>query len=120
MTENKQLQGEALKRTDFMELLPDLDAGVYVQQVGVALSEAALAAVQTGKKSAVTLKLTIKQVGDSSTVTLEHALKLENPTPKGKRSEERSTSTPLYVARGGRLTLFPESQPNLFKDQKDD
>lgn len=32
------------------------------------------------------------------------------PTAKGKRSEENTTKTPLYVGRGGKLTLFPENQ----------
>lgn len=96
--------------TQFAELLPDLDAGVFTEKVGRALSDAAAGVVQTGKAGKVTITLDLKQIADSRQVDVAHKLAYVVPTAKGKRSEENTTKTPLYVGRGGKLTLFPENQ----------
>ncbi len=96
--------------TDVNALLDDLDAGVFREKLGRALSDAAAGVVQTGKAGKVTVTLDLKQIADSSQVDCSHKLSYTVPTAKGKRSEENTTKTPLYVGRGGKLTLFPENQ----------
>ena len=113
------LAGSAPRRTDFTELVPELDAGIFSQQVGVALSEAAAGCVHTGKQASVTLTFQLKQIGSSSSVECNHRIKYDVPTPKGKKSEERTTSTPLHVGPNGRLTIYPESQPGLPLEAKE-
>lgn len=119
MSEQKaspQLAGTSapVKRTDFLEMLPELDAGVFAAQVGVAMSEVAQGVVATGRKGSVTITFNIKQIAESRTVTIDHGISYKEPTPKGSRAEDRVTSTPMHVGANGRLTLFPESQPPLF------
>ncbi|MCH4563376.1 hypothetical protein MKP05_09565 [Halomonas sp. EGI 63088] len=96
--------------TDINALLDDLDAGVFREKLARALSDAAAGVVATGKAGDVTVKFSLKQIADSSQVDCAHRLSYTVPTAKGKRSEENTTKTPLYVGRGGKLTLFPENQ----------
>lgn len=104
--------------TDVNALLDDLDAGVFREKLGRALSDAAAGVIQTGKAGKVTITLDLKQIAESSQVDCSHKLSYTVPTAKGKRSEENTTKTPLYVGRGGKLTLFPENQGKFdFTDQ---
>ena len=96
--------------TNFAELLGDLDAGVFHEKIAHALSAVALGVVQNGKAGKVTITLDVKQIATSRQVDVSHKLSYVEPTAKGKRSEENTTSTPLYVGKGGKLTLFPENQ----------
>lgn len=102
------------KTTDITALFNDLDAGVFVERLSAALRDTALGVVHTGKKGKVTITLDIERQGDSSQVLCKHQIKYSRPTAKGKAMEEATTSTPLHVTTGGVLSLFPESQPDMF------
>lgn len=101
------------QRTQFSELLNDLDAGVFDQKVTAAVAEAALGVVSTGKKGKVVITLDLKRIGDSNQIELSHALRYVKPTTKGKVTEEDSTATPLHVGPRGDLSLFPVAQQQL-------
>lgn len=103
------------KSTDITTLFNDLDAGIFVERLSAALRDTALGVVTTGKKGKVTITLDLERIGDSSQVTCSHAIKSIKPTPKGRATEEATTKTPLHVGRGGALSLFPESQTDMFK-----
>ncbi|MEO5811579.1 MAG: hypothetical protein ABIU96_04085 [Rhodanobacter sp.] len=105
------------KTTDVTTLLNDLDAGVFVERLSAALSDTALGVANTGKKGKVTITLDLERIGDSSQVKCTHQIKYARPTDKGKVSEEATTSTPLHVGARGVLSLFPESQSELFNHQ---
>lgn len=96
--------------TDVNALLDDLDAGVFREKIARALSDVAFGVVEHGKAGDVTLKFSLKQIADSRQVHCDHKITFTQPTAKGKKSEENTTSTPLYVGRGGKLSLFPEEQ----------
>lgn len=102
------------KQQSFSTLVDDLDAGVFAQKVTAALAEAALGVAHTGKKGKVVLTFDLARIGDANQVQLTHGLRYIKPTNKGKVTEEDTTSTPLHVGPRGHLTLFPESQPQLF------
>jgi len=95
--------------TDFCQLLPDLNAGVFEQQINRAMSDVAANVCTHGKKGEVTLKFTFKQIGDSQQVAVTHAIKVVVPKPRGKVTEENAVDTPLHVGAGGKLTLFPNA-----------
>lgn len=101
-------------QTDVTELLNDLDAGVFAEKLGKALSEVAAAVIDHDKKGTVTIQLDMKRIGNSYQVAIAHKLAFTRPTSKGKVSEENSTETPMHVGKGGRLTLFHESQKQMF------
>lgn len=96
--------------TDITALFDDLDAGVFRDKVGAALSAVAAGIVATGKQGKVTVTFDMKQIDDARQVSCTHKVSKIEPTQKGKRTEENTTSTPLHVGRGGKLTLFPENQ----------
>lgn len=100
-------------KTNVAELIGDLNAGVFAQQVNRALSDVSVAVVDTGKKGKVTLTFDIKQIGESCQVAVAHKLAYVKPMKKGKATEEYTTETPLHVGPGGTLSLFPEEQGTL-------
>lgn len=108
----------AERNTNLVELLGDLNAGVFAQKVERALSDVALGVVthgDKGKKGKVTLTFDMVRIGESNQVRLVHSISYDQPTLRGKKTEVDATETPLHVGRGGRLTLMPESQTDMFK-----
>lgn len=97
-------------KTDFGLILQDLDGGVFESKLGALLSAAALAVVlpdTSSNKAKITIELELSQVGNSSQVIMAHKIKAVQPTRRGKTTEEDTTETPLFVARGGKLHLTP-------------
>lgn len=96
-------------------LLADLDAGVLLQKLGRALRDAALGTVAHGGKGKVVLEFAMSRVGESTQVECKHTIRSTTPTRRGRIVEDNVTSTPLYVAGNGRVSLFPiQSQTTMF------
>ncbi|WP_458068679.1 hypothetical protein [Rhodanobacter sp. BL-MT-08] len=106
------------QKTDVATLINDLDAGIFAQRLSAALCDTALGVVTTGKKGKVNITIDLARIGDSSQVTAVHQIKYARPTTKGRVIEEATTSTPLHVGIGGALSLFPESQTDLFLERQ--
>jgi hypothetical protein len=104
---------ENSNQTNFAELLGDLNAGVFEQQINRALSDCAANVCQWGKKGEVVIRFSLKQIGEGHQVAVTHALKSVIPTSRGKITEENATDTPLHVERGGKLTLYPNTQTKM-------
>lgn len=98
---------------NIVELIGDLDAGVFGQKIEHALHSVAEGVVATGRKGKVVLTFDIKQIANSRQVAMTHKLSFIRPTNNGKTSEENTTETPLHVGVRGKLTLFPETQMDL-------
>lgn len=105
---------EPKRGSNFTDVLPELDAGIFADKINRALSDVALGCVTTGKKGKVVITLDLAQIANSNQVNLEHSLKYVKPTGNGKLTEENTTATPMHVGVGGKLTLFPENQQKLF------
>jgi hypothetical protein len=101
-------------RTDLPALLSDLNAGVFEQQINAALSDVAANVVTHGKKGELVLKFSLKQIGDSNQVAMTHSMKFLVPTARGRIVEESAGDTPLHVGRGGKLSLYPQDQADMF------
>ena len=106
---------------DRMTVVPDflgeLDAGVFMNKIAGALNTAALGVLNNGSKGKVVLTFDIDRMGNSieeKRVMIKHKLQYVTPTPRGKVSEEDTTETPMFVNRGGKLTILQEDQGNLF------
>lgn len=98
-----------MKATDTAEFINELNAGVFAQQIGHALSEVAAGVVDNGKAGNVTITFNLKQIAGGHQVAINHKLAFKVPTKRGNRSEDTALDTPMYVGEGGRLTLFPET-----------
>ena len=103
--------------TDVTAFIGDLDCGVFEQKLGAILSQVAGAVVDhgdKGKSGKVVLEFDMKRIGASCQVEVKHKLSFVRPTMHGKSSEEEQLMTPMYVGTGGRMTIFPEGQDQLF------
>lgn len=103
-----------MKPTDPGELLANLNAGVFAQQIGRALSDVAAGVVDHGKAGEVTIKLSLKQIGESHQVSIDHKLSYLVPTKRGKRTEETSLKTPMYVTGDGLQLFQPSPTADMF------
>ena len=104
---------KALPRTDFAQLLPDFNAGVFEQQINTALSECAANVCTHSKPGEITIKLKLKQIGEGNQVAVTHKLTSIVPKARGRIIEETASDTPLHVSHGGKLTLFPNTQTKM-------
>jgi hypothetical protein len=103
-----------------IDLLAELDAGVFAQKLARAMADTALGVVITSKKGRVTVQLDIAPIGTSHQVSIAHKLSFAKPTGNGKVSEENTTETPVYVGAGGKLTILPDNQPDLYKSKREE
>lgn len=106
---------------DRMTVVPDflgeLDAGIFVNKIAAALNNTALGVLNNGGKGQVSITFDIDRLSNSveeKRVGIKHKLKFVTPTPRGKQSEEDTTETPMYVGKGGKLTILQEDQGQLF------
>ncbi|ERS12018.1 hypothetical protein Q673_02800 [Marinobacter sp. EN3] len=100
--------------TDVVRFLEDLDGGVFLQKIARAISEVAGGVVDHDAKGNLDLKLNFQRIGNSYQVNIAHTLKYTVPTMRGKISEEDTTETPMHVNTGGKVSIFPENQNQLF------
>lgn len=97
-----------MKPTDVSDFVNSLNAGVFAQQVGRALSDVAGSVIDTGQQGEVTLKFKISQIGESTQVKVQHTLEFVQPTKRGKKREDTKQDTPMYVTASG-VVLFVEN-----------
>lgn len=95
---------------DFTKTLQELDAGVFASKLTEAIKDVALGVVTHSKVGSVTIELKMKRLGESNQIMLDHTLKYSRPTLRGKVGEENATSTTLYVAGNGAISIMPETQ----------
>ncbi|HGN2196401.1 MULTISPECIES: hypothetical protein [Morganellaceae] len=108
------------RKTNVPDFLSELDAGVFENKVSVALNDVALGVLNNGGKGKVIIELDIERLSNSmeeKRVEITHKLKFTAPTLRGKRTEDDATKTPMYVGKGGKLTIMQEDQGQLFSLQ---
>lgn len=99
-------------KTEVSEFIANLEAGTLESQLGYTLSKAALSVMLHGqgkRKGKVNLELTISEFNDRQ-VIISHKLSSTILTSKGKTSEDATTDTPFYVAKGGVLSIMPPKE----------
>ena len=104
--------------TNTAEFLEELNGGAFASQIGHALSEVAAGVVDHGKPGEVTLKFKLKQIGQSHQVAISHTLDFVQPTKRGKKREDTSLDTPMYVTENG-LELFQTNPTDQMFSRED-
>lgn len=104
--------------TDTKQFLADLNGGVFSDQIGVAISEAARGACSHGGNGKVVITMDFKRIAQSNQVNIKHGLKFITPTAKGKKTEEYAAETPMFVNSDAEVTAFPKDQGQLFSTDK--
>ena len=102
-----------MSETNVDEFIEELGAGVFKAKLAKILSDAALATVLYGignKKGKVSIEFTFQQIGENEQVVVSHKLCSSLPTKRGKKSEEDITDTPMFVGKGGVMTIGPPEE----------
>lgn len=98
-----------MAQTNIPDFIGELDAGIFESKLAAALSEVALGVLTNDKAGEVTVKFSLKRMdSDNPQVQIQHKLSYTKPTKRGKSSEEDTTATPMYVHKGGVLSVTPE------------
>lgn len=106
-----------MKATDTAEFLGSLNAGVFAQQVGRALSDVAAGVIDHGKKGKVVLTFELSQIGESNQVKINHKLDFAQPTKRGTKREDTALDTPMYVTANGIELFQNDPTAQLFSKQ---
>lgn len=100
-----------MSKTNVTEFIGELDAGIFENKLSAALSEVALGVLNHDKVGTVKLEFTLKKMdSDNPQVQIQHKLSYVKPTKRGKSSEEDTTATPMYVHKGGVLSVTPDKE----------
>ncbi|SFM72185.1 hypothetical protein [Marinobacter pelagius] len=100
--------------TDLPQFINDLDGGVFAEKVSRALSDVAAGVIDFDDKGELTIKLKFARIGNSYRVGIKHALTYKVPEANGSYSQENTTESVMHVNSGGRMSMFPENQNQLF------
>lgn len=101
------------RKTNVADFIGECNAGILIEKLALALSDAAMAQLNHGigsKKAKVDLSFTFQQMGDNDQVIVSHKLSTSNPTKRGKKFEEDITDTAFFVSKGGVLTINPPQE----------
>jgi len=105
-----------MKPTNTTEFFDNLNAGVFSEQIGRALSDVAAGVVDHGKKGKVIISLELAPIGESNQVKITHKLDYTMPTKRGTKREDTALDTPMYVTQSG-LELFQNAPTaDMFRD----
>lgn len=110
-----------MAKTDVHEFLGELDAGIFENKLATALSEVALGVLAHDKQGSVKIEFTLKKAdSDNPSVQIQHKLSYVKPTKRGKSAEEDTTATPMFVHKGGVLSVTPDKdQMPMFQGSDD-
>lgn len=103
--------------TNVEKFIADLDGGLFEEQLSAIISNVAAGVVDHDRAGEINIKLKVKKIGSGSQVGVAHTLKYQQPTRRGKMSEEQTTETPMHVGKNGALSFFPENQGQMFGKQ---
>tara|TARA_Y100000748_G_scaffold249194_1_gene214079 strand:+ start:631 stop:975 length:345 start_codon:yes stop_codon:yes gene_type:complete len=107
-----------MKPTDPGEFIANLNAGVFANQLGRALSDVAAGVIDHSKKGKVIVTFDLSQIGETHQVEVTHKLDFETPTKRGKKREDTTLKTPMFVTANG-LQLFADNPSGqLFTDKQ--
>lgn len=107
---------DPLSAPEFTAVYEELDAGIFDRKVSHAMAQTAMAVVNAddkNKKGRVTIEYEIERIGDGAQINMTHKLTYVRPTLRGKVQETDSTQTLLYVGKGGKMTITPDTQMDL-------
>lgn len=100
--------------TDLPQFINDLDGGVFAEKISRALSDVAGGVIDHDGKGELNIKLKFERIGNSYRVGIKHALSYKVPEANGSYSQENTTESVMHVNTGGRMSMFPENQNQLF------
>lgn len=100
--------------TTFSEVLGDIDAGVLERIASKALCDMAANVMDQKRKGKIVITLDLTHIKNTTQVDIKSCVKVNMPTmDEGDRTETVKRNTAMFVGKGGKLSLVPESQLDL-------
>ena len=99
--------------SEVADFFGELGAGVFEEKLTRSLKETALACMVNNKTGEISLKFKISPINQSQ-AKITHLITTKAPTLNGEKAEKNSTETHMYVNTGGKMSLFPENQTQMF------
>jgi len=100
----------------FLGTLEELQGGILPAILTRALSDTAMAVAEQGdakSKGTVTLEITLRRGKGQFALRLGHKIKYAHPTARGRKAEEASDESEVYVNVLGHVSVAPDTQGNL-------
>jgi len=97
-----------MSKTNVDNFVGELEAGIFKEKLAHMLSDVALGQIihsSGNRKGKVNIELTFSQVGDNNQVMISSKLSHVTVTKRGMKSEQTTTETPMYVGKGGVLSI---------------
>jgi hypothetical protein len=104
-------------KPDFLLTLQELQGGTLPAILTRALADTAMGVAehaQANQKGKVTLEFTIKRGKGQFTLELAHKVAFSHPTVRGKKTEEASDTTTVFLNTQGHVSVVPDQQGNIF------
>lgn len=106
--------------TDLVEFFGEMNGGAFQEQMQQAINQTALAVCENGRKGKIKIEIDFKKISRLNQVDIDACLTYQKPTLRGKVTEVITINTPMYVGKGGKVTIFQEDQSDMFNEKKDD
>ncbi|WP_435234515.1 hypothetical protein ACR30L_12125 [Psychromonas sp. PT13] len=97
-----------MSKTNVDSFVSELEAGMFKEKLAHMLSDVALGQIihnGGNRKGKVNIELSFSQVGDNNQVMIASKLSHITITKRGVKSEQTTTETPMYVGKGGMLSI---------------
>jgi hypothetical protein len=101
---------------DFLATLQELQGGTLPQILTRALADTAMGIAehaQGQQKGKVTLEFTIKRGKGQFQLELAHRVAFSHPTLRGKKTEEASDTSTVFLNTLGHVSVVPDAQGNF-------
>lgn len=100
----------AKNQTPIQEILGDLNGGAFAHALETVMADVAQSVIRTGKKGKVNINFDMDKVkGTEQQVIISHKIDFAEPTLTGKRGEDSTSQTTVFVSPDGEISLTPKN-----------
>lgn len=109
--------------TDVNEFITDLEAGIFANKLGTAISHCAAACIEKERQAEIKISLKFQRISEGQ-VNVIHKIEFAYPTQRGNKREDETDSTAMHVNERGNVSLYPtapftrDAQGHLLTDME--
>ena len=92
--------------TDSCEFITDLEAGIFANKLGTAISHCAAAAIEKERQAEIKISLKFQRISEGQ-VNVVHKIEFLYPTQRGNKREDETDATAMHVSDHGVVSLYP-------------
>lgn len=92
--------------TDVCEFFTDLEAGIFANKLGTAISHCAAACIEKERQAEIKISIKFQRISEGQ-VNVIHKIEFAYPTQRGTKREDETDSTAMHVDDRGNVALYP-------------